>query len=184
MRYVAILFLVICTGCGVRVSVTAQQRYDKAIGKLTQAVTKEQRFYALDDAAKESVVSGRIDDARKYAYELIALAPEFKDNWNYGNAIQDGNLVLGRIAVQEGRIDEAKQRLLDAGKSPGSPVMDSFGPNMSLANDLLQNGQQEVVLRYLEQCHTFWKNHDETLDMWREDIQAGRIPKFGANLSY
>ena len=32
------------------------------------------------------------------ASELLALLPKFPKNWNYGNAVQDGNLVHGRIS--------------------------------------------------------------------------------------
>jgi hypothetical protein len=60
----------------------------------------------LDDAARESFVVGKTDEARKYAQELMAMLPKFQGNWNYGNAVQDANLVLGRIAVKEGPLDE------------------------------------------------------------------------------
>ena len=68
------------------------------------ATADEQRFYALNDAAKQSFVLDKVDDAAKYARDLMALIPMFRANWNYGNAIQDANLVLGRIAAREGRL--------------------------------------------------------------------------------
>src|SRR5712664_2934969 len=100
MRYVTIILL--CSallGCGRGVPVTAQQRLDSATSKLANAATEQDRFYALNDAAKQSFVVGKTEDARKYAFELLALLPKFQGDWNYGNAVQDGNLVLGRIAV-------------------------------------------------------------------------------------
>jgi predicted Zn-dependent protease len=163
---------------------TPQAKLDKATKELATASTEENKFYALDDAAKQSFEVGKIDDARKYATELLTLAPKFQSNWNYGNAIQDGNLVLGRIAVREGRIDEAKQYLLEAGKSPGSPVMNSFGPNMSLAKDLLEKGEQQTVLQYFELCRKFWKMDYGRLDEWSHEVKTGKIPHFGANLIY
>lgn len=95
--------------------------------------------------------------------------------------MHDGNFVLGRIAVQEGQIDEAKRYLLEAGKSTGSPVLNTFGPNMSLARDLLLNGERETVLQYFELCGKFWSNGTERLALWTEDVKAGRMPDFGAN---
>jgi hypothetical protein len=163
---------------------TPQGRLDKANTELAAVSTEEDRFYALDDAAKESFETGKIEDARKYATELLTLAPKFPRSWNYGNAIQDGNLVLGRIALKEGRADEAKQRLLEAGKSPGSPQMDSFGPNMSLAKDLLEKGERDTVLQYFGACRKFWSMGQGNLGQWTEDVKAGRIPDFGANLVY
>ena len=127
-------------GCGPSYPTTPQGRLDKATKKLASAASEEEKFYALDDAAKESFVAGNIEAARNYAKDFLALAPKYRRDWNYGNAIQDGNLVLGRIALKEGRTEEAKQYLIETGKSPGSPQMNSFGPNVSLAKDLLEKG--------------------------------------------
>src|SRR5258706_13419306 len=113
-------------GCGRGGPTTPQGRLARALDKLANAKTAEARFYALDDAAKESFVVGNTNDATKYAQELMTLLPQFQGNWNYGNAVQDAHLVLGRIAVKEGRIADAKRYLLGAGNSPGSPQMDSF----------------------------------------------------------
>ena len=159
-------------------------RYQKAMSELANAKSQEARFYALNDSAKESFQSGHIDEARKFAKEILEIAPRFKKDWNYGNAIQDGNLVLGRIAVKEGRINDAKQFLLEAGKSKGSPQMDTFGPNMSLAKDLLEKGEKTVVLEYFELCRKFWEMHRGRLDEWSQEVKAGRIPNFEANLVY
>jgi len=56
-------------------------------------------------------------------------------------------MVLGRLALRDGNIAAAKAFLLEAGKSTGSPQMNSFGPNLSLAKDLLQKGEKEVVIK-------------------------------------
>ena len=78
----------------------------------------------------------------------------------------------------------AHNRLLEAGKSPGSPQMDTFGPNMSLARDLVEKGERETVLQYFELCRKFWKLGQDRLDQWTKDVRAGQMPDFGANLLY
>jgi hypothetical protein len=171
-------------GCGRNPPVTPQGRLSSASEKLAKAKTDQERFYALDDAAKQSFVLGKTEEARSYASNLLALVPQFPNDWNYGNAVQDANLVLGRIAVQEGRIEDAKGYLLEAGRSPGSPQMNSFGPNMSLAKDLIQKGERAVVLEYFELCRKFWKMEGGHLDQWGQDVKAGKTPDFGANLVY
>ena len=162
----------------------SQRNYQRAMSDLTTAKTEEQRFYALDSAAKESFVAGKFDDAQNYAQELMALLPEYEGRGNYGNAIHDANLVLGRIAVREGRIEAAKSYLIAAGKSPGSPNLDSFGPNMTLAKDLLEKGERDAVLEYFQLCRAFWKMGGEKLDQWNKEVMRGKIPNFGANLLY
>ncbi|QBS44650.1 lipopolysaccharide assembly protein LapB [Nocardia sp. CS682] len=146
--------------------------------------TTSDRFYALPDLAKDSFTAGDIEAAREYAQELLAITPGFHDNWNYGNAIHDANMVLGRIALREGRVHEAKAHLLAAGNSPGSPQMDTFGPNMSLAKDLLEHGERQVVLEYFELCRRFWEMHNGRLDRWSQLVLIGVVPDFGANSVY
>lgn len=161
-----------------------RQNYQKAMQELKVAKNEEKRFDTLGEAAKESFETGKLDDARRYAQELAALAPQYKNSWDYGNAVHDANLVLGRIAVREHDLKAAKKYLIAAGRSPGSPQMDSFGPNMSLAQDLLAAGDRETVLEYLTLCHRFWKKDRGQLDQWIADVNAGRTPNFGANVLY
>jgi hypothetical protein len=177
----SLMFLLVCAR---GFSLTPQERFDQAVVALANAGSEEQRFYALGRAAKVSFEIGRMEDSRRYAVELQGLLPKFGDDWNYGNAVHDANLVLGRIALREGRIEEARKYLIQAGNSPGSPQLNIFGPNMSLAKDMLAKGEGETVLQYFELCRKFWKADDGQLDEWKNEVKAGRMPKFGANLSY
>jgi len=119
----------------------AATNFLRAMQKLTNATSEFERYLALDTAAKCAFVLGKTEDARNYATESLSLDQKFKDEpWRGGDSVHNGNLVLGRIAAREGQVEESKQYLLEAGKTTGSPVLGSFGPNMSLARDLLQNG--------------------------------------------
>jgi hypothetical protein len=164
----------------------AEQKRLMAIvgGDLGQATNETERFYALNRAAKNALAEGKKADARKYAEELARLAPAYTNDWNYGNAIQDANLVLGRLALDEGKIDEAKKRLLASADSNGSPQMNSFGPNVALARDLLEKGEKEVVLEYFARCTKFWKMDGDKLKEWTEAVKKGATPDFGGNLTY
>ena len=62
--------------------------------------------------------------------------------------------------------------------------MNSFGPNMSLAKDLLEKGERDTVLQYFELCRKFWTMDYGKLDEWSQEVRAGKIPRFGANLVY
>jgi hypothetical protein len=141
----------------------------------------------LPDLAKAAFAASEFEQARSYATELLekATSPELDEYFrNDGNAIHYANLILGRLAFREGEVERAKQRLIASGKTKGSPNLGSFGPNMSLAKELLECGEQETVLRYFELCRKFWGSHGEVLDQWTKDVRAGRIPQFGANLVY
>jgi tetratricopeptide (TPR) repeat protein len=153
-----------------------RDRHARAVKRLDTATKDGQRFFPLTELAQSALYLGLTNDARGYAQRLIAMAPQFHNSWNYGNAIHDGNEVLGRIAVREGRLDEAKRCLIEAGKTPGSPQLDSFGPDMGLAQDLLERGERETVLEYLKLCRSFWEERGALLDRWSREIKAGTTP--------
>jgi hypothetical protein len=144
----------------------------------------EQRFYELGDLASSAFEAGETAKAQQYASELLQSAEKFKGNWNYGNAVHKGNIILGRIALREGDIVTAKERLLAAGETPGSPQLDSFGPNMTLAKELLEKGERDSVLTYLQSCAKFWKMGGDKLQGWTATVKGGGIPEFGGNLHY
>jgi tetratricopeptide (TPR) repeat protein len=159
----------------------------KALSIRERALEKtegEQRFYGLGDMAKSAFEAGEPEKAQQYASELLQLAPKFSNDWNYGNALHEGNIVLGRIALQRGDIEGAKEHLLAAGQTPGSPQLDSFGPNMTLAKDLLEKGERDTVLAYLQSCAKFWKMGGDNLQASTATIKGGGTPDFGANLDY
>jgi tetratricopeptide (TPR) repeat protein len=166
------------------VPMTPQERYDEAEKKLTSASNEEERFYALGTAAKAAFALEKFSEAREYATELGGLTPKFKGNWNYGNAVHDVNLIIGRLAFRQGDVKQAKAFLLEAGKTPGSPQLNSFGPNMGLAKDLLERNGKRTVLEYFDLCRSFWKMDQGRLDQWSKEVEAGKIPDFGANLLY
>ena len=159
-------------------------KYDIALSELKQSREPYERFVILDTVAKEAFKAGRKVEARQWAEELRGMAPQYQWDWNYGNAIHSANIVLGRIAAAEGRMKDARNFLIAAGKSPGSVQMDTFGPNMSLAKDLLEKGEKDVVLHYFVLCGKFWTSGADQLKKWSEEVKAGNIPDFGANLVY
>lgn len=142
------------------------------------------RFVILPAWSKRAVDRGQNDRAIRFAHELLALSKSYPDDWNYGNAIHHGHLVLGRVALATGDLEAARRELLEAGRTPGSPQLNSFGPNMRLAEDLLSAGEMHAVREYFDLCRTFWKMGTRFLDQWSDDVASGRAPKFGPNLVY
>lgn len=145
---------------------------------------KVQRFYVLNDVIAEAYRSGKLEDVKVLCAEYLSLAESFPNDWNYGNAVHKGNIYLGLVALDENRMEDSKTHLLKAGDTPGSPQLDSFGPNMSLAKALLEKGEKEAVLVYIGKLSRFWQMDGGQLAIWQTDIEAGRIPDFGANLRY
>ncbi|MGC9945991.1 MAG: hypothetical protein ABSF64_06430 [Bryobacteraceae bacterium] len=162
---------------------TAADRY-AALVSAAAAKSGLERFYALVNLAKVAFETGNLAKATAHAQELLRMAPQFPKDWNYGNAIYYGHFVLGRVALRQGNTNDAASQLLAAGATPGSPQLNSFGPNLTLAKDLLAQGQAQPVLEYLAACKSFWKLDYGKLDEWIGAIRAGVTPDFSSNLNY
>ena len=178
----------------VTMMVTAQQTPDKktiasqlvaAQEKVIRTLPKaEDKFHLTREIAPLAFNAGDQVKAGMYAKDLLIQAESMKDDWDYGNAVHTANLVLGRIALSAGDIDEAKRLLLLAGKTPGSPQLESFGPDMLFAKELLEKGEKDVVIQYFTLCSAFWKMDDGKLAQWKTEVQNNEIPDFGPNVRY
>ena len=151
---------------------------------LVDTTDRVQKFYLLSDLAKTAFEAEQWEKARAYTDELLTLAPQYRDNWNFGNAVHHGNLILGRLALRSGDLTQAKGCLIHAAETPGSPQLRSFGPSMALAEELLIEGEKEAVIEYLKACAEFWESGRGQLSRWISVIKAGGEPDFGSNLDY
>jgi hypothetical protein len=168
---------------------TYQRRFPTPGEKLSRLeqrsanLTELQRFFRLPELAKLALAAGETSKADSYATELLAMAATHP-RWKAGAAVHSGNIVLGRLAVQRGDLEAAKGRLLAAGTTEGSPALQTFGPNMALAKDLLTRAERTVVLQYLMECKEFWKLDHGAITRWSAEIQGGKILDFSGNLVY
>lgn len=151
---------------------------------LSNEPDREKAFYNMTKLAPAQFSKGELDAAQSTAEALLKEAPNWEKNWNYGNAVHTANIVLGRVALRRGNVEEAKEFLMAAGETPGSPQLNTFGPDMTLARALIRRGETAAVLQYFDLCEKFWKMHSDKLDKWRGTVKAGQMPEFGANLRY
>ena len=140
-----------------------------------------QRYYLLGDVAA-AAFAGEHHVAKEHANELLSIAKESPRDWYYGNAVHQAWIVLGHIALSENELAIAQSALVNAAQVPGSPQLNSFGPNMMLAKLLMERGSEQPVLEYLKLCKQFWD--DRRIDSWIDVVEKGGIPRFGANLRY
>ena len=135
------------------------------------------RFYNLDDKIMEAYKANDFGKVKELAKENLGLAAVYRCNWNFGNAIHDTNRVLGLVSLKSGDIDAAADYLLKAGKSTGSPQLDTFGPELDLANELLQLGKVDAVKTYLKDIKSFWEMNNGQVDTWLAEIEKGGKPQ-------
>jgi len=125
----------------------------------------------LLELAETSYNTGETEAAQTYATELLAAAPGQEAHWAYGLAIHDGNTILGTIALDRGDTDGAARYLVAAGESPGAPTLDAGGPDLTLAERLLQSARSEEVAVYLRGVSKFWA--EPCLEHLITDVEAG-----------
>ncbi len=154
------------------------------LSTLQQLHDERERFPLLGEAAKNCMDLGQDQQAEQLALELEKLLPENRSNPRYGEALHYDQIVLGRLALKHGNVAAAEAHLLAAGRTPGGPNLNWYGPNMSLAHDLLVAGDRQPVLQYLALCERFWSEDGlQRLEKWRTQVEQGKIPDFGANLT-
>jgi hypothetical protein len=165
--------------------------------KATQVAPNDEMAQASLEMARQSFVAAcleaewNLDEAQITARQLLAHTRT--NDWNYGNVVYETHSALGHIALRKGDRATARQELRAAGRTPGSPQLNSFGPQFTLARQLLEQGQpadREAVVAFLDDVMQFWANLDKAppyrrddvlkqrqkIENWKNEIRAGKIP--------
>src|SRR5208282_5457821 len=124
------------------------------------------RFYEIEQIIKSAYLAGDDDQVKSLAREYLSLASTYRCNWNYGNAIHDANRYPGLVSLRNGNTQDAASFLQLSGKTPGSPQLNSFGPDLDLADGLLKRGEIGPVTQYLTDIKLFWKGGRAQIDAW------------------
>ncbi|MGB0580939.1 MAG: hypothetical protein ACPGVU_14655 [Limisphaerales bacterium] len=142
------------------------------------------------DLSLAALEAGELDFAKLHATKTLRYNKD-RESWDYGNIIHKANQILGRVALREGKLAAAKAYLLKAGATPGSPQLNTHGPQFLLAEELMAKGEKETVLKYLDLVAAFWANpdertsanskrvarlHSDLLEAWKKQVSAGKIP--------
>ena len=130
---------------------------------------------------------GELQVAQRAGRQALDQVPNLKadpkQSWSVDMVVHHAYLILGRVALRQGDMAAAEADLLNAGRVGGGGTLSSFGPNMTLAKELLEKGESATVLEYFELCRKFWMFSDR-MQPWIDAIHKGQLPEFGANLSY
>ena len=150
--------------------------------KLTSA-TGSDRVFLLSRAARMALDLQQTDKSAKYGVEILQLAESTTD-WTRFVALHQGHTAIGRVELRKGNRAQSITHLLASAQLSPEPTLASFGPSAILAKELLELGERDAVLRYLEQCRRFWSHGASRLDNWIAAIERGEMPAFGPNLAF
>ena len=142
----------------------------------------DEKLMLLPQLAKTGLNAGRLDEAKAWAVKALDSVEKLEPRNRHGEAISVAHTVLGRLALKRGDLEAAKRHLLASAQTPGSPKLNSIGPNLQLAHLLAKEGQAETVIEYLQACRVFWNSGRSRIDEWVRILKEGDTPFFGDNL--
>lgn len=116
-------------------------------------------------------------EANQFATGAEVANEMLSDNSQNDQSVHVACNVLGTISFQQGDVRTACERLIQAGRVNGGHRLRSYGPMMKLAQKLLDVGQKDAVLRYLNDCKSFWEMGQPELAQWIIRIEAGETPQ-------
>ena len=162
-----------------------EERYVKAVEHLQHLPahdTGKMRRDAWHSAMHAAYNAQHPTEAASYAHLFLDDIADRAKEIVFADDVHIAHTILGLVALQQGEKKQAIAQLLASADVADSPTLSSFGPNMRLAEALLQAGEPDAVLAYLRRCQQFWNR--PAAATWISDVAAGRAPSFGANLDY
>ena len=135
----------------------------------------------LADGVPDRYTELALTRARRFAEDLLTLAPAYRAHPRYGTALYKAHLTLGLLALRAGDRREARRHLLAAAEAPASEelVYARPLPTGGLPHRLLKAGETEAVLAFLERMARTNVADRTRLREAAESIRRGRRPRMG-----
>jgi hypothetical protein len=113
-----------------------------------------------------------------YAQEALALAAKFRDDPYHGTAVYRAHVALAVHALRDDDTASAVRHMREAAQAPPSPGLDVqlFGLDMRLMHYLLDRGERESVVEFLERSANLRSGDRERLLKDAAAIRAGQMP--------
>ncbi|HXG85196.1 MAG TPA: hypothetical protein VNI84_14340, partial [Pyrinomonadaceae bacterium] len=160
----------------------AAEKGDKYLALLKKERSRErdsERAKILPQLAAVEFDLEMFDKVKARATELVLEFGDDENDFNYGAATHEGNILLGRAALKEGNIERAKEYLLISARAPLRQKYNTLSyPNLTLAGELLAAGEKNIVLDFLKLCENFTGTDTKSLQLWQNEIRQGKTPDF------
>ena len=142
------------------------------------------RYQALARYAWVPLDEGALDAATRAADELITEGQDPDSSLQRGDTLHHGYLIRGRVALRREDLAKARASLREAGRVPSSTMLETYGPNTTLAREMLDRGESAVVLQFLRECEGLWTGPRSQIARWVDQLSHGETPDLTSNLSY
>ena len=146
-----------------------REEYQKANIENTVPFDELKPFDKITYLSRFTILSARFDTIEIatrniIAYEELSAVLNLK-----GDAEHEVNIARGWLELRRNNEERAIHYLMESTKTEGSPVLGSFGPDMTLIRELYKRGRKDAVLEYLEKIKSFWNTNDslEYINIWK-----------------
>jgi hypothetical protein len=147
--------------------------------KERSATRDSKRAELLPQVAEVAIELKNYAKANSYAKELVLEFGDDIDEYEFKEAVHQGNTILGKIALRESNINKAKEYLLISIKAVLQSKKGYLSyPNLSLAKELLEKNEKDVVLEFLKLSEQLVGTDKVSLKKWQNEINNGKVPDF------
>lgn len=114
-------------------------------------IKRSYRFVRLKNWAMERYEKGLVDELlMSMINELLDLSKEYKESWNYGNAVHWAHTIKGLVFIDNGEFEKAKDELIMSAIVSPTPQLRTFGPKMILAEKCKEKFGDKLVKDFLK----------------------------------
>src|SRR5207253_1306425 len=125
------------------------------------------------------VASYRVEaDPWKSRFNASYAEKLLREHAHSGDAIYTANLILSQTALDRNDLAASKRYLMEAAATTGAKSIEQNGLDTSVVRNLLQRGERDIVLEYLNRGRTLWPQGVQFITRWEGQIKAGRMPNF------
>lgn len=111
---------------------------------------------APDDEGWRALATGDLDGAEAHALAMLANVRHDSLGDDQDNERHIAHTMLGHVHLKRGDVDRAAMELLQSAEVSDTPVLGSFGPDLSLAWELLRAGRGDEVVTFARKFSRFW----------------------------
>ena len=138
----------------------------------------------MAEIAPAALEAGDTERAERYAHVVLRAASRNDERVQSGGLHGDlaylAHIVLGKIAVRKGDLEDGSRHLLAAARAAKpSPRITTLGPDTQLPAEILRAGDRDSVIAYFEAMRGVWRLGRRQLSDWITDLRAGKTPDFG-----
>lgn len=156
---------------------SARTYYTNAFGELSKSIQKvsySDCIALLKLMLEVSYEANQFDACSKYAKLLVSHSDSLPERLR-ADGLNCGYLWLARISFESGRMYALRKYYLESARYRAIVPGSLLGPDLKLANKLLEAGHYKIVFEYLECCSTTWK--ENILKDLVEEFAAGQLPE-------